>query len=166
MFNKISDLKKRHPDIYEFIMFNLLANIATITNFAVLLIGNNLLFKTLADIEFVWGPFDYSAANGGLSSFLSFLLSYACAQTVNFIVQRKMVFNTDNRLGKAIPIYILTILIVYIICLYVPTLIVAPLTEIIGGLAIYAANCVNIMIQVIILYPAMKFIIMKKKETV
>ncbi|WP_099469415.1 GtrA family protein [Konateibacter massiliensis] len=164
MFSKITDWKKKHPDIFEFIMFNLLANIATITNFIVLLIGDHILFKSLADIDFNWGPFHYPVGNGGMSSFLSFLLSYACAQTVNFIVQRKMVFNADNKLGKAIPIYILTVFLVYIICLYVPTLIMAPLSGLIGGAAIYAANCVNILIQVIIFYPAMKFLIMKKSK--
>lgn len=162
MFRKIIDWKRKHPGIYEFVMFNLLANIATIINFIVLLIGNNILFKSFADTDFSWGPFHYSIQDGGLGSFLSFLLSYACAQTVNFIVQRKMVFNSGNKLGKAIPIYIFTVIIVYIICLYVPTLLMAPLTRLMGGLAIYLVNCVNIIIQVIIIYPAMKFLIMKK----
>lgn len=163
MWNKIRKWRERHPDLYEFILFNLLANIATITNFIVLAIGNNLLFRQFADIDFVFGPFHYSAANGGLCSFLAFLLSYACAQTVNFIVQRKAVFHANNKLGGAIAIYIVTLLIVYAICLYVPTLIIAPLTSIVGVMAPYIANCVNILIQVIIIYPVMKFLIMKKQ---
>jgi putative flippase GtrA len=145
-------------------MFNLLANIATITNFLVLLLGNSLLFRSLAEISFVWGPFDYSVANGGLCGFLSFFLSYGCAQTVNFIVQRKAVFHANNKLGPAIVIYIIAVIIVYFICLYVPTLIVAPLSGIVGGFAPYVANCVNILIQVLTLYPTMKFLVMKKTE--
>lgn len=154
--------RERHPDLYEFIMFNLLANIATITNFVVLALGNSLLFRAFADTPFVFGPFDYSVANGGLCGFLSFLLSYGCAQTVNFIVQRKAVFHANNKLGPAIAIYIVAVLAVYFICLYVPTLIVEPLSRFVGGAAPYIANCVNILIQVIILFPTMKFLVMKK----
>lgn len=40
----IVDFKNNHPDLYEFIMFNLLSNIATITNFVVLWLSTLLLF--------------------------------------------------------------------------------------------------------------------------
>lgn len=164
MIQAIRSWRDDHPNLYEFIMFNLLANIATITNFLVLLLGNTLLFRSFADTALVVGPFDYSLVNGGLCGFLSFLLSYACAQTVNFIVQRKAVFKANNKLGPAIVIYIAAVIIVYFICLYVPTLIMAPLSGIVGGFAPYLANCVNILIQVLTLYPTMKFLVMKKTE--
>lgn len=162
MINAIKAWGAKYPNLYEFILFNLLANIATITNFVVLAVGNTLLFRAWAGIPFSWGPFDYSLENGGLCGFLSFLLSYGCAQAVNFIVQRKAVFHANNRLGPAIVIYVVAVLIVYFICLYVPTLIVAPLSGMVGGLAPYLANCVNILIQVLTLYPTMKFLVMKK----
>lgn len=162
MLQAIRSWRERHPDLYEFIMFNILANIATITNFLVLLLGNTLLFRAFAQIPFSWGPFEYTLDNGGLCGFLSFLLSYGCAQAVNFIVQRKAVFHANNKLGPAIVVYIIAVLIVYFICLYVPTLIVAPLSGIVGSLAPYIANCVNILIQVLTLYPTMKFFVMKK----
>nr|WP_155148947.1 MULTISPECIES: hypothetical protein [unclassified Pseudoflavonifractor] len=164
MIQAIRRWRGRHPDLYEFILFNLLANIATITNFLVLLLGNSLLFRAFSETVFVLGPFDYSLENGGLCGFLSFLLSYACAQTVNFIVQRKAVFHADNKLGPAIAIYIAAVVAVYFICLYVPTLIVAPLSRYVGALAPYLANCVNILIQVLTLYPTMKFLVMKKNS--
>ena len=162
---RIARWRKKYPNAYEFIMFNLLANIATITNFVVLFVCNALVFATWADVDFRWGPFDYSVANGGLASFLSFLLAYGAAQTVNFIVQRKMVFYANNRLGPAIVIYTFAVVVVYFICLYVPTLVIAPLTAVVGGWAPYAANVLNIMIQVVILYPTMKFIVMRKANT-
>ena len=105
MIQAIHRWRGRHPDLYEFILFNLLANIATITNFLVLLLGNSLLFRAFSETAFVLGPFDYSLENGGLCGFLSFLLSYACAQTVNFIVQRKAVFHADTKLGPAIGLH-------------------------------------------------------------
>lgn len=165
MIRAIRDWRIDHPGLYEFIMFNIMANVATIINFMVLFIGNSLLFKALADTPFIFGPFHYSLENGGLCGFLSFLLSYGCAQTVNFIVQRKTVFHANNKLGPAIAIYMVAVLAVYIICLYVPTLIITPLTRLTGGWAPYIANCVNILIQVLTLYPTMKFFVMKKEKT-
>lgn len=163
MIQAIKNFKAAHTDIYEFIMFNILSNIATIVNFLVLNLSKSLLFKAYAETDFVFWIFDYSEANGGLGGFLAFLLSYACAQTVNFIVQRKLVFNSNNKLGTAIPIYIVTILIVYMICLYVPSLVLAPLTGLVGSFwAANIANMINIMIQVIIIYPVFKFVVMKK----
>lgn len=160
---KIRKLKESHGNVYEFIMFNLLSNIATITNFVMLNLGSSLLFRSLADKDFKLWIFDYPVKNGGLGSFMAFLLAYACAQIVNFIVQRKLVFNSNHKLGAAIPIYILTILLVYIICLYVPTIVMGPLTGLVGTLwATNLTNAINIFIQVIIIYPVLKFVVMKK----
>jgi putative flippase GtrA len=165
MIQAMKRFKTSHADLYEFIMFNILSNIATITNFVVLNLGNSLLFASLTNRDFTFGFFDYTAANGGLGGFLSFLLSYACAQTVNFIVQRKLVFASNNKLGKSIPVYIITILAVYLICLYVPTLVVEPLTKIVGRIwATNLANIINILIQVVVNYPVMKFVIMRKVD--
>lgn len=160
---KMKELKEAHGNVYEFIMFNLLSNIATITNFVMLNLGSSLIFRSLADRDFKFWIFDYPVKNGGLSSFMAFLLAYACAQIVNFIVQRKLVFNSNHKLRAAIPIYILTILIVYIICLYVPTIVMGPLSGVVGNLwATNITNAINIFIQVIIIYPVLKFVVMKK----
>lgn len=165
MLQALRKWRDAHKSLYEFVMFNLMGNIATITNFAVLALGNNVLFRSLADRDFQWGPFNYAVDNGGLAGFISFLLSYAIAQTVNFIVQRKTVFHANNKLAWPIVVYIITLLIVYFICLYVPTLLMAPLTAIFGRFAIYACNFVNIIIQVLIVFPVMKLIIMKQVPT-
>jgi len=159
----IRKFKESHANVYEFIMFNLLSNIATITNFTVLNISSSLLFKGFADRDFQLWIFDYPAKNGGLGSFISFLLAYASAQIVNFVVQRKLVFNSNHKLRAAIPIYVLTILVVYVICLYVPTLVMTPLTGLVGSIwATNLTNAINIFIQVIIIYPVLKFVVMKK----
>lgn len=156
--------KEKHASLYEFIMFNLLSNIATITNFLVLNLGNSLLFKRFAEQDFSFWIFHYTVESGGLGGFLSFLLSYACAQIVNFIVQRKLVFGSNNRLGKSIPIYIVTILVVYFICLYIPPLVIPYLSGVVGSFwAKNIANILNILIQVVINYPVMKFVVMKKQ---
>lgn len=157
----IQNFKEEHPDIYEFIMFNIFSNIATITNFAVLNLSKSVIFRSLMDVNFSWWIFDYSTAKGGLGGFLAFLFAYGAAQIVNFFVQREIVFKSDGKLSTGLVLYFLTVAFVYVICLYVPTLIMEPLTEIFGSLlATNITNGVNIMIQVAIIYPMLKFVIM------
>ncbi len=163
LLKSLKNLKIKYANAFEFIMFNLLSNIATITNFTVLNICQNFIFASLASKPFSFWVFDYGVDNGGLAGFLSFLISYACAQTVNFIVQRKLVFNSNNKLGKSIAIYIFTILIIYFVCLYIPTLVLPILTDKVGSFwAMNLANAINIIVQVIVVYPVMKFVVMKK----
>jgi len=163
MINAIKGFKARHGELYEFILFNLLSNIATITNFIVLNLGNSILFSNLMTVPFSFWIFDYSAENGGLGGFLAFLLSFFCAQAVNFIVQRNLVFNSNNKLGSAIPIYLLTVMIVYVICLYIPTMTLKPLSNLVGNFwGVNLTNALNIIVQVVIIYPVLKFVVMKK----
>lgn len=56
--------------------------------------------------------FDYpvkESGDGGLCGFLGFLLAYICAQIVNFIVQRKVVFGANCSIKKVLPWYIGTV---------------------------------------------------------
>ena len=153
--------------IIEFIKCNLFSGIATIVNFGVLNLGTHVLFKSYLAQPFKFWIFDYSVDQGGLGGFLSFLLSFFCAQAVNFVVQRKFVFGANNRLHAAIPIYLLTVIIVYIINLYVPTLVMERFTQLFGEVwALNLTNIINIFIQVAIIYPVLKLIVMRKKETV
>ncbi|WP_198663139.1 MULTISPECIES: hypothetical protein [Paraliobacillus] len=144
-------------------MFNLLSNIATITNFVVLNISMTLIFKSMTSTDFNFWIFNYTSENGGLGAFYSFLISFFVAQGVNFVVQRKLVFNSNNKLGAAIPIYLFTVIVVYIICLYIPTLVLGPISSVVGSFwGTNITNAINIMVQVIIIYPVLKFIVMKK----
>lgn len=62
------------------------------------------------DHPFRWFVFDYTApGSGGLGGFLGFLVAYVCAQVVNYIVQRKLVFGATVNIGKTIGRYILTV---------------------------------------------------------
>lgn len=163
MIQAIKSFKAKHAEIYEFILFNLLSNIATITNFVVLNLGNTVFFKALLDVPFAFWIFDYNVENGGLGGFLAFLVSFFCAQAVNFIVQRNLVFNSNNKLGSAVPIYLVTVIIVYVICMYIPTLILDDLTAIVGKFwGMNLTNVINILVQVVIIYPVLKFVVMKR----
>jgi hypothetical protein len=163
MIEAIKRFREKHAALFEFIMFNLLSNIATITNFVVLNIAQSFIFRSFASRDFSFWIYSYPVENGGLAAFLAFLLSYAAAQTVNFIVQRKLVFNANNKLGIALVVYIITVLVVYLICVYVPTLVTPLLSPLTGQvLAANIANALNIFIQVVIIYPVLKFVVMKR----
>lgn len=163
MVEKIKLWKSKHPDLYEFILFNIMSNVATITNFIVLWLSTGFLFHGLSSTGFQWFIFDYPASEGGLGGFLAFLLAYVCAQIVNFIVQRKVVFGANGNIGKSLPWYILTVTVAGIISIWLPPYVIRWVEPFVGGFAPTIANIVNIVLQVVINYPMMKFVIMKKK---
>lgn len=153
--------KQAYPNIYEFIMFNLLSNIATITNFVVLWLGTLLFFRNMTQ-PFNWWIFHYGKSQGGLGGFLAFLLAYVCAQIVNYFVQRYWVFDATVQISKTIGWYILTVTVAGIVSIWLPPYVIAFLNPYIHGWAPTVANIVNIIMQVIINYPMLKFVIMKK----
>lgn len=157
----LKKFKTKRPELYQFIMFNLLSNVATITNFVVLWLGTGWLFKPLQKQAFYWWMFNYPAAKGGLGGFLSFLIAYILAQIVNFFVQRKLVFGATVKIRKVIIWYILTVLLAGIISIWLPPYVIGILNPYIGSFSATVANMVNIVVQVAINYPMMKFVIMK-----
>lgn len=156
---------KAHPRLWEFILFNLLSNCATITNFAVMWLCTGWLFKGLSEIPFRIFIFNYGEAALGLCGFLSFLTAAALAQTVNFFVQKNWVFRSDAAFSKAAPRYILLAVLLVILSAALPAwsqklFISRGVPE---GFAPTCANGLNILVQVVISYPAMKFWIMPKQ---
>ena len=84
---ELKEWKEKHPDIYEFVIFNILSNCATITNFAVMWVCTEVGFRRFREIPFQVFVFDYTTKESRmLCGFLSFLVATAAAQTVNFIV--------------------------------------------------------------------------------
>ncbi len=165
MIQAVKRWKEAHPDLYEFILFNIMSNVATIVNFVVLALGTGILFRGFSETAFHWFIFDYpvkASGDGGLCGFLSFLLAYICAQIVNFVVQRKVVFGASCDIVKVLPWYIGTVTVAGILSIWLPPHVMALAEGYIGGTAAtYLANIVNIVVQVAINYPMMKFVIMK-----
>ena len=153
---------KAHPQLWEFILFNLLSNCATITNFVVMWLCTGWVFKGLADIPFRFFIFDYGEDALGLCGFLSFLTATALAQMVNFFVQKNWVFRSDAAFSRAAPRYILLAVFLVILSAALP----AWSQKLFTGLGVpeafapTCANGLNILAQVAISYPAMKFWIM------
>ena len=80
---------EKHPDLWEFILFNILANCATVTNFLIMWLCTGFIFKGLDDTPFQFFVFDYSEKESlMLCGFLSFLVATTAAQIVNFFVQK------------------------------------------------------------------------------
>lgn len=159
----LNNFKTKNPNIYEFILFNIMSNVATIVNFSVLWIAGGLIFKQFTDQPFNFFIFNYSIDNGGLGGFLSFLLAYICAQVVNFYVQRKVVFNATISIRKVLPIYILTVIVAGIFSVWLPPYVITIIKARAGDASMTIANIINIMFQVAINYPMLKFVIMKKE---
>lgn len=157
-----------HPNIWEFILFNVLSNVATVMNFAVMWLCTGFLFSRLSSTPFRFAVFNYTNVESdlGLCGFLSFLAATACAQTVNFFVQKKFVFKSNAAFSKAAPKYIVLAVVLVIVSAALPAYSQTLLVQcgIPQGIVPTLANLVNIVVQVALSYPAMKFWIMPKQE--
>ncbi len=155
---------KEHPNLWEFILFNLLSNCATVTNFVVMWLCTGFVFTAFATRPFQFFIFRYTNVESdlGLCGFLSFLVATAAAQTVNFFVQKNLVFKSNADFGKAVPKYIVLAIVLVVLSAALPAYSQTALRTlgIPGALAPTLANVVNIVVQVVISFPAMKFWIM------
>ena len=98
---------KAHPNLWEFILFNLLSNCATIINFIVMWLCTGFIFTAFNTRPFQFFIFRYTNVDRdlGLCGFLSFLVATAVAQTVNFFVQKNLVFKSNAAFENAVPKY-------------------------------------------------------------
>ena len=155
-----------HPTLWEFILFNILSNVATVTNFVVMWVCTGFIFKSFSGQPFQFFIFNYTTPESlMLCGFLSFLAGTA-AQTVNFFVQKNWVFKSNAQFAQAVPKYILLAVVLVILSAALPAysqqlFISIGIPE---GLAPTLANIVNILMQVVISYPAMKFWIMPNQK--
>lgn len=155
-----------HPNIWEFILFNILSNVATVVNFVVMWICTGFVFSGWRQTPFQFLIFNYTNVESdlGLCGFLSFLVATALAQAVNFYVQKNFVFRSNAAFAQAVPKYICLAVVLVIVSAALPAYSQTFLTSlgIPGGITPTLANIVNILVQVALSYPAMKFWIMPK----
>lgn len=101
-----------------------------------------------------------------MAGFLSFLTATALAQTVNFFVQKQFVFKSNAVFKDAVPKYIILAIVLIIVSAALP----AYSQKFFGDIGVSAnfvptlANALNIIVQVVIRYPTMKFIVMPEKK--
>ena len=154
-----------HPNLWEFILFNVLSNCATVTNFIMMWLCTGVLFTAWKTMPFRFLVFDYTSPESlMLCGFLSFLLATALAQTVNFFVQKNLVFKSDAAFEKAIPKYVIFAIFLVLVSAALPGYSQSLFIKmgISASLAPTLANIVNIIVQVLLSYPTMKFWIMPK----
>ena len=156
-----------HPTLWEFILFNILSNVATIVNFVVMWVCTGFIFKSFSNQPFQFLIFNYTTPESlMLCGFLSFLVATACAQTANFFVQKNLVFKSNADFGAAVPKFIILAVVLVILSAALPAYSQALFIKIgvPSGLAPTLANIVNILMQVVISYPTMKFWVMPDKK--
>ena len=166
----MSGIKKwidEHPTLWEFIKFNILSNVATVTNFVVMWVCTGFIFRSFSDRPFQFFIFNYTTQESlMLCGFLSFLVATAAAQTVNFFVQKNLVFKSNANFGRAVPKFIILAVVLVILSAALPaysqTLFIN--IGIPAGIAPTLANIVNILMQVVISYPTMKFWVMPDQK--
>ena len=158
---------KDHPNIWEFILFNVLSNISTITRFVVTWIGTAIFITGLGLTQpFHFLIFNYDTKGNGLGGFLTFLLAEVLAQVVNFFVQMKWVFKSDSSFKDAAWKYVILAVIIVVVNLVLPGY-VTGLCQGWGmgaGIAGTIASVVNTLLAVIVSYPLLKFWVMPKSK--
>lgn len=165
--NAVKAWIKAHPNVWEFILFNLLSNCATVTNFVVMWLCTGFIFAPFRNQPFAFLIFRYTNVESdlGLCGFLSFLVATAAAQTVNFFVQKNWVFKSNAAFSRAVPRYVGLAVVLVVVSSALPAYSQSFFVWL--GLPAMAvptlANVLNIVVQVALSYPAMKFWIMPKQ---
>ena len=158
---------KNHPAIWEFILFNVLSNISTISRFVVTWIGTAIFVSAMGlTAPFHFLIFNYPESGNGLGGFLTFLFAEVIAQAVNFFVQMKWVFKSDSSFKDAAWKYAILAGVVVGVNLVLPGY-VTSLCQGWGmnaGVAGTIASVVNTLLAVIVSYPLLKFWIMPKNK--
>lgn len=158
---------KNHPAIWEFILFNVLSNISTISRFVVTWIGTAIFVSAMGlTAPFRFLIFNYPESGNGLGGFLTFLFAEVIAQVVNFFVQMKWVFKSDSSFKDAAWKYAILAVVIVVVNLVLPGY-VTSLCQGWGmnaGVAGTIASVVNTLLAVIVSFPLLKFWIMPKNQ--
>ncbi|OZG59557.1 PTS cellobiose transporter subunit IIC [Bifidobacterium lemurum] len=158
---------KNHPTIWEFILFNVLSNVSTISRFVVTWIGTAIFVTGMGlTTPFYFLIFNYPESGNGLGGFLTFLFAEVIAQVVNFFVQMKWVFKSDSSFKDAAWKYAILAVVIVVVNLVLPGY-VTSLCQGWGmgaGIAGTIASVVNTLLAVIVSYPLLKFWIMPKNK--
>lgn len=150
---------EQHQGIWQFIKFNVLSNISTITRIVLSTACTALFVSTLGMTEpFKFLIFDYSDA--GLGAFLSFLIAEVAAQVVNFFVQMKLVFKSNASYGETAWKYAVLAVVIVVVNLLLPNYVMSFCQQTLGidaTLSSTIASVVNTLLAVVVSFPVLKF---------
>lgn len=159
---------EKHANLWQFILFNILSNISTISRFVFTWIGTAVFVGALSLTQpFSFLIFNYtSAGSNGLGGFLTFLVAEVVAQVVNFFVQKTWVFKSDAAFSTAAPRFAVLAVVIVVVNLVLPGY-VTDFCKSFGmdaGLAATVASVVNTLLAVVVSYPLLKFWVMPDGE--
>lgn len=161
--------KADHQSLWEFILFNILSNISTITRFVCAWVGTAIFIAGMGlTSPFRFLIFDYTAPNSnGLGGFITFLFAEVLAQVVNYFVQMKLVFKSDAAASESAPKYAVLAVLIVVVNLILPGHVTNFCMGTLGmdaGLAGTIASVVNTLLAVIVSFPLLKFWIAPDKK--
>ena len=113
---------EEHQGIWEFIKFNILSNVSTISRFVFTWIGTAIFINAMQMTEpFSFLIFNYTEpSSNGLGGFVTFLIAEVVAQVVNFFVQMKWVFKSDASFKDAAWKYAILAVVIVVVNLILP----------------------------------------------
>ncbi len=152
----------KQQTLWQLLTFWLMGGIAGIIDLAVFAICNYWVFSNLRNRGVRFWLLDYGVENGGLCALLSFAVSFAVSQAANFFIQRKATFSATNSIAISATLYALTVVGVYILILWLPTVIGAPVYALLGAsLGAIAIKLLMQFVSFLIQFPINKWVIMR-----
>ena len=156
---------EKHSGIWQFILFNVLSNISTITRFVLTWAGTAIFVTALGlTSPFSFLIFDYSSADSnGLGGFITYLIAEVLAQVVNYFVQKTWVFKSSTNWKDSAWKYAVLAVVIVVVNLVLPAYVVAFCKGTLGlgdALSSTISSVVNTLLAVVISFPALKFWIM------
>lgn len=164
----VSDKRRRkYPKLWPILIYFQMGVIAVGVELISFALCKFWLFRSLAEKPFYFWIFRYDPSDGGLASFLAFVISFALSSLTSFILQRKRTFRANNSTGRSAAMYIGLVLVSYLFTLWIPPHILPFFLRVFGPgtgetLNRLAVSGLTAMLQ----YPINKFIIMRSKRVV
>lgn len=157
---------EEHQGIWEFIKFNVLSNISTITRIVLTTVGTAIFVQGLQLTEpFQFLIFDYR--DTGVGAFITFLIAEVLAQVVNFFVQMKLVFKSDASYRETAWKYAVLAVVIVVVNLVLPNYVMAFCQQTLGindTLSGTIASVVNTLAAVVVSFPVLKLWIAPGKK--
>lgn len=157
---------QRHQGIWEFIKFNVLSNISTITRIVLTTVGTAVFVEALHLTQpFQFLIFDYR--DTGIGAFVTFLIAEVLAQVVNFFVQMRLVFKSDASYRETAWKYAVLAVVIVVVNLVLPNYVMAFCQQTLGidaTLSGTIASVVNTLAAVVVSFPVLKLWIAPGKK--
>lgn len=153
---------EEHEALWQFILFNVLSNISTITRFVCTWVGTAVLINAMQlTSPFRFLIFDYTGSgSNGLGGFCTFLIAEVLAQVVNYFVQMKLVFKSDASAAESGWKYAVLAVVIVVVNLILPGHVTSFCQTSLGmdaALSGTIASVVNTLLAVIVSFPLLKF---------